>query len=260
MFRLDGKIAVVTGGAQGLGKAIAIALAEAGADIVIADINQVKAEKVISEIKLFGRQSSIIKTDVSDIKSVKKMVGKVISEYSKIDILVNNAGIVYKPQKKKGGASIPLEKINPTNWEDVIKVNITGVFNCCHSVAKYMIERQEGKIINIASVSGFFANWRRSNNAYCTSKGAVIMFTKEIATEWGNKGIRINAIAPGFMETSGAKALEDQELCRYIKMKTPLGRIGKPDDIKGLVVFLASDSSNFITGQTIVIDGGYSLW
>ena len=260
MFRLDGQIAVVTGGGQGLGKAMAIALAEAGADIVIAEIIPDRAEDVVDEIRRIGRKASVIETDVSDVQSVENMTHKAISEFSQIDILVNNVGVVYKSQVNDGDTSIPMEEVNPDNWKHVLKINITGTFNCSQSVGRCMIQRKTGKIINIASMSGVIANWGRFNNAYCTSKGAVIMFTKELATEWADKGIRVNAIAPGYMVTEGAKALKDPKVREHIEIMTPLRRLGVPDDLKGLAIFLASDASAFITGQTIVIDGGYTLW
>ena len=260
LFDLHGKTAILTGAGQGLGKSMAVALAEAGADIVIADKNREKGEEAAQDIINMGSRAVFIETDVTDEKSVETLCKTVVTEFRDIDILVNNAGIVYSPQVPGGDTSIPFENVNTENWEFVLKVNLHGVFHCAQHIGKKMLEQKSGKIINIASMSGIIANWGRLNNAYCTSKGAVIMFTKELATEWGKYGIRVNAIAPGYIKTDGSKALEDPNVVKRLEDVTPLRRPGTPSDLKGSILFLASEASGFITGQTIIVDGGYTLW
>jgi NAD(P)-dependent dehydrogenase (short-subunit alcohol dehydrogenase family) len=197
---------------------------------------------------------------VSDYKNVEKMVDSVYQEFGRIDILVNNAGVVYKPVDS-GGASIPTEDVSPDNCEHVIKVNLCGVFYCAQLVGKMMIEQGSGSIVNIASMSAFVANVGRHNNAYCTAKGGVVMFTRQLAADWAQYGIRVNAIAPGYIRTEiGAGPLEEPTLKELIPRMTPMTRAGVPEDLKGLAVFLSSDASGYLTGQTIIIDGGYTLW
>ena len=260
LFRLDGKTAVVTGGAQGLGFAMGSALFEAGAFLVIADINKENAEKACKEISPDGERVLAVACDVTDHENVKSTFSFIKETAGSLDILVNNAGIVYKPQVENGDASIPIEDTELQNWRRVMSVNLDGIFSCTQAAGKIMLEQGGGNIINISSMSGFIANWGRKNSAYCASKGGVVMFTREAATEWSEKGIRVNAIAPGYMKTAGAKALADPNVLSRIEGSTPMRRPGVPNDLKGLVVFLASDASEFITGQNIIIDGGYTLW
>jgi NAD(P)-dependent dehydrogenase (short-subunit alcohol dehydrogenase family) len=260
LFKLDDRVAIVTGAGRGIGRALAHALAEAGAHVAVAELLKDNGERVVKEIQNIGKRAMSIQTDVSDYESVQKMVDAVYQEFGRIDILVNNAGVVYKPVGS-GGASIPTENVSPDNWEHVIKINLCGVFYCAQLVGKIMIKQGSGSIVNIASMSAFVANLGRHNNAYCAAKGGVVMFTRQLAADWAKYGIRVNAIAPGYIRTEiGAGPLEDPELKDLIPRMTPMTRAGVPDDLKGSVVYLASAASRYLTGQTIIIDGGYTLW
>ncbi len=260
LFKLEDRVAIVTGAGRGIGRALAYALAEAGAHVVVAELLKENGERVVEEIQNLGRRAICIQTDVSDYENVKKMVDSVYQEFDRIDILVNNAGVVYKPVGSEG-ASIPTEDVSPDNWEHVIKVNLCGVFHCAQLAGKMMIQQGSGAIVNIASISAFVANLGRHNNAYCAAKAGVVMFTRQLAADWAKYGIRVNAIAPGYIRTEiGAGPLEAPELKDLIPRMTPMTRAGVPDDLKGLTVFLASDASAYLTGQTIIIDGGYTLW
>lgn len=260
LFKLDNRVAIVTGAGRGIGRTLAIALAEAGAHVAVAELLKENGEQVVKEIQNLGKKAISIQTDVADYESVRKMIDSVYREFGRIDILVNNAGVVYKPAGL-GGASIPTEDVTPDNWEHVIQVNLCGVFYCAQLAGKIMIKHGSGSIVNIASMSAFVANLGRHNNAYCAAKGGVVMFTRQLAADWAKYGIRVNAIAPGYIRTEiGAGPLDDPELKELIPQMTPMTRAGVPDDLKGLAVFFASDASAYLTGQTIIIDGGYTLW
>jgi NAD(P)-dependent dehydrogenase (short-subunit alcohol dehydrogenase family) len=261
LFRLDQKVAVVTGGGRGLGFAMAKALSEAGAIIAIAELDPESGETAAEQIRGSNGQAISVQTDVADITSVERMVDAVKSEFGRIDILINNAGVVYKPQKPGGDGSIPTEEVDPENWDRVIKINLSAVFYCTQKVGQLMIEQGSGSIINIASMSAYVGNLGRHNNAYCASKGGVVMFTRQLAADWAEKGIRLNAIGPGYMRTEmGAGPLNDPKIKDLIETMTPMRRPGVPEDLQGTAVFLASDASSYITGQTILVDGGYTLW
>jgi len=261
LFRLDDQVAVITGGGRGLGRAMAHSLAEAGAHIVIAEMIKENGENVTKEIRALGCRAIAISTDVSDYQSVKQMVEDAYREFGRIDILVNNAGIVYTPDVPGGSVSIPTEDVDPENWDRVVTVNLSGVFYCSQLVGRKMIRQGSGSIINIASVNGFTASVGRHNNAYCAAKGGVVMFTRQLAGDWAQYGIRVNAIAPGYFRTEmGSRALDAPDIKDLIPRITPMKRPGVPDDLKGLVVFLASEASGYITGQSIIVDGGYTVW
>lgn len=252
LFKLDGKNAIVTGSAQGLGKAMAKALGEAGANVAIVDININLARQTAEEFsEKLGRKFVAIQADVTREDDVKLMVEKVISSLGHIDILVNNAGIV---------RHAPAEDMGKKDWDDVIAVNLTGVFLCSQAVGRHMIERKQGKIINIASMSGLIVNYPQPQVAYNASKAGVIMLTKSLAVEWAKYNINVNAIAPGYMKTSmTAPFFEKEEYRRLWIEPTPMKRPGEPEELGGAVVYLASDASSFMTGQVLVIDGGYTL-
>ena len=247
MFDLTGRVAIVTGGAGGLGRPTALALASAGADVVVTSRNLENLNVVAEEIRSLGRKSKAIQCDVTQEEDVKRMVKEVVDEFKKIDILVTYAGLnIPKPAEE-----YPLQ-----DWKKMLDVNTTGMFLCCREVGKVMIKQRYGKIINISSVRGAFA-LPRNYVAYCTSKGAVNMLTKQLACEWGKFGIRVNAIAPTVIETPLTQhILKDPAFAEKFRRGIPLGRWGQPSDLFGAIVYFASSASDFITGQILFVDGG----
>lgn len=239
------KVALVTGSSRGIGYAIAMEFAKRNIDVVINNHEHPQeGRKVADEIRNMGRRAIYIQADVADINQVEKMVDKIISEFGQIDILVNNAGITRDKM---------LEKMDIDDWNQVISVNLTGIFNCTKTVVKYMKRQGGGKIINISSMVGEVGNIGQAN--YAASKGGVISFTKTIAKECVRDNILVNAIAPGFIETSMVKTIPEKVMNKILS-KILLGRLGKPEEVAKLVDFLASDNANYITGQVININGG----
>jgi len=246
MGKLAQKVAVITGGARGIGKQIALTFASEGADIVIGDI--IEMEAAAQDIKDLGREVITVKTDVTHKEAVRNLIDSAIDNFNKVDILVNNAGIV---------RHAPLLEMTEEEWNAVIDVNLKGVFLCTQAVAKHMVERQYGKIINIASIAGLNAVYVSAN--YCVSKAGVIQLTKVCARELGPYGINVNAIAPGVVITDMTYIRTPAEAERFIEERrnlAVLGRIGTAQDMANLALFLASDQSSFITGQVIAADGG----
>ncbi|GAK58736.1 DNA, complete genome [Candidatus Vecturithrix granuli] len=251
-FSLQGQVGIVTGGGQGLGKAFSMAFAEAGADVVIADINPETGAKTAEEIQAIGRRSIFIKTDVTKRASIQAMVAKTLDEFGKIDFLMNDAGIV---------KWLEAEKNSDDDWMAVMNVNLNGLFYCCQEVGKQMIKQGGGRIINIASMSGLIVNYPQNQASYNTSKAAVIHLTKSLATEWAQYNIRVNSISPGYMEGPLAGPLMEDPAYGPVWMgRTPMGRPGKPEELCGVAVLLASEASSFMTGSNVVIDGGYTAW
>ena len=245
---LAGKVAIVTGGKRGIGKAIALAFAEAGADVAICGrvIKDGELEAVAEEIRRLGRRSLAIKADTSHKADVDRMVHEVIAKFGTIDILVNNAGTVI---------TSPLLDMSESDWDEVINVNLKGCYLCSQAVGKIMVERKKGNIINIASIFAFKAIPTRG--AYCVAKAGVVMLTRVLARELGSYGIRANAIAPGMVKTEFSReGWTNPEILKRANAETPLGRIAETNDIVGAALFLASGASDYITGHTIVIDGG----
>ena len=250
LFNLSGKIGIVTGGGRGIGRTLALALADAGADVIIADILIHQGEEVVQEIKKKAKDSLLIKVDFSQKIEIEKMVSETMKHFGRIDILINNAAI---------NIFSPAEEFTLEDWNKVLSVNLTGVFLCAQAVGKIMIEQKGGKIINIASVGGMTGTYRKAI-AYDSSKAGVINLTRSLAVEWGKYNINVNAIAPGMIETDlTRKRLEDKEICEYFVKRVPLGKIGQPDYLVGPVLFLSSEASTWMTGQTIVLDGGQTL-
>lgn len=251
-FKLDGKVAIVTGSAMGLGKAMATALAQAGANIVIADINEEIADNTAKEISETENVEAIaLKVDVTNPDVVNQMVEEVTKQFNKIDILVNNAGMTINAKA---------EEMSFEDWNKVINLNLNGIFLVAQSVGRVMIKQGYGSIINTSSMSGLIANKPQEQCSYNASKAGVIMLTKSLAMEWSKYNIKVNTIAPGYMKTELTKPFFDQggEMIEDWMGFTPMGRPGTPNELGGIVVYLASDASSFAQGSVFTIDGGYT--
>ncbi len=242
---LDGKIALVTGGSRGIGRAIAIALAKEGADVAVNYAGNAKAAEEVKEIiESMGRKAITIQADISDEAAAAKMVEQTIAELGGLDILVNNAGIT------RDNLFI---RMKADEWNAVINTNLTGLFNCAQPAAKYMMKKRAGRIINISSVSGIMGNFGQTN--YSAAKAGVIGFTKALARETAARGITVNAVAPGFIATDMTAAMPEKATEKVLGM-IPMGKMGQPEDIANAAVFLASDQASYITGQVISVNGG----
>jgi NAD(P)-dependent dehydrogenase (short-subunit alcohol dehydrogenase family) len=249
-FDLTGKVAVVTGGNSGLGEAFARALAEAGATVVIAARRQALSEQVAAEILAAGGRALAVATDVTQQGQVEQMVETVGRELGPIDILVNNAGLCYHR---------PALEVPESEFRAVLEVNLFGLWYCAQTVGRRMVERRTGNIINIGSISSFIVNRPQMQPAYNASKAAVHQLTKSLAAEWAPYGVRVNALAPGYVKTDMAP-VDRPEFQRYWIEDTPMRRYASPEELGPTMVYLASDASRFMTGSVLVIDGGYTLW
>lgn len=251
-FSLEGQVAIVTGGGQGLGKVFCHALAEAGADIVVAEINPETGPVTVQEIQAMGRRGLYVETDVRSRESAEAMVEAALAAFGRIDVLVNNAGIT---------RWCDAEDVSGEDWLDVVNINLNGLFYCCQAVAKPMIEQKSGRIINIASMSGMIVNRPQPQASYNATKAAVIHLTKSLAAEWAPHNLRVNAIAPGYMDTPMARPFfADPQYGDLWMDAIPMKRPGRPEELAPVAVLLASDASSYMTGATVVIDGGYSVW
>ncbi len=248
LFDLTGRAAVVTGGSRGLGRGMALALAAAGVDVAVVSRTQSDLEVVAAEVRELGRHSIAISADVADEKQVERMVRRVVQEFKKIDILINSAAIV----SIKPTIEYPVDE-----WQRVMDVNLRGTFLCCKHVGKVMLRKGGGKIINITSVRGL--QGRANDPSYPASKGAVNMLTKSLALEWARNNITVNAVSPVFTHTSmSAPWLDDKTVREWVLSRIPMGRIGEIWDFFGPVLFLASRASDFVTGQILYVDGGWT--
>ncbi len=248
MPQLDNKIAVVTGSAQGIGRAIAETLAQRGAHVVVADINLEKAEATAQAIATStGRRVIAVQTNVTDNASVQSMIDRTLKEFGQIDILVNNAGTTRDNL---------IVRLSDADWDLVLGVNLKGAFNCSKAAVRPMMKRRFGRIVNISSISGLAGQAGQTN--YSSSKAGLIGFTKALAKEVGGRGITVNAVAPGLVPTDLTATLPQNMLDEAIKM-TPLGRLGAVEDIAYAVAFLVSDEAAFITGQVLSVDGGLAM-
>lgn len=246
-MRLHQQVAIITGGASGLGRAAAQLFAGEGAHVVIADYQEATGRETAEAIVQQGGSASSLHVDVSDRESVQAMVNHVVGKYGQIDILINNAGVT---------ADATLPKMKQEQWDRVIAINLTGVFNCTQAVAPFMIERGYGRIINTSSVVGLYGNFGQTN--YAASKGGVIAMTKTWAKELGPKGITCNAVAPGFIRTPMTEAVPEKIL-KMMEEKVPLRRLGEPIDVAQAYLFLASEAGRYVNGTVLSVDGGLTL-
>ena len=247
-FDLSAKVAIVTGSSRGLGQYLAAALARAGADLVITSRTIESLEPFKKALDEMGRKALPVELDVRDHESIRGMVEKVIETYGKIDILVNNAGCNIRK---------PAVEVSWDDWNTVVDTNLKGAFFTAQAAAAHMIPRRYGRIINIGSVTSVFGY--AGIAPYCASRGGIKQLTMSLADEWGRYGITVNCLAPGWFKTEQTRALyESREWVEYLVDRIPLKRPGQPHDLDGAVVFLASDASEYITGQTILVDGGIS--
>jgi NAD(P)-dependent dehydrogenase (short-subunit alcohol dehydrogenase family) len=252
LFDLKGRVAVVTGGAAGLGRQMAGALAELGADVVVCGRKEERCRLAANELETLGGRALAVGCDVTQPADVQRMVDATLAAFGRIDVLVNNAGRAW---------GSPLEDMRLEDWQKVLDTNLTGTFLCAQVVGRVMIRERRGAIVNIASVSGLggaHPDVLRAA-AYHASKGGVIAFTRDLACEWAAHGIRVNAIAPGWFPTHMSKAVLDRQGERMLA-GIPLGRFGGDHDLKGAVAFLATDASAFVTGHVLVVDGGQTVW
>lgn len=246
LFDLSGKRALVTGGGTGLGRAMALALAEAGADVALAARRKDKLEEAAEEIRALGRSAHTVACDLTDPDAIRKTAREAEDSLGPIDVLVNNSGI-----SGEGWATdLPIER-----WNQVLETNLRGAFLMSQAVAPGMIERGGGAIVNVSSVAGFIGV--KMLSAYSASKGGLIQLTKTLALEWAKTGVRVNALAPGYFLTDiNSRFFASEAGERMIKAHIPMGRVGRPDELKGAILLLASDASSFMTGAALVVDGG----
>lgn len=241
----NGKTAVVTGASRGIGKSVALALGKEHCRVVVNFLNnEEKARQVVEEIISYGGNAFAFKADVSNAKEVKEMVKETLKKFGKVDFLVNNAGITRDKM---------FVNMSEADWDEVINVNLKGVFNCTKAILPLMIEKGFGRIVNFTSISGQFGNIGQSN--YSASKAGISGFTKSIAKEVASKGINVNAVSPGLIDTEMHETIPEKVMQKFLE-RIPLKKIGKPEDVAGAVVFLLSENASYITGQTININGG----
>jgi len=247
-FDLSGRVALVTGGSKGLGRAIADALARAGADVAIASRTQAALDVAADGLRQHGHRVAAIAADVTDEASVRDMAGRVVDQCGHVDILVNNAGI---------GDTQPLVDMDAAHWDEILNVNLRGPMLCCKHVGRHMIERNQGKVINVASVMA--THVARYMSAYSASKAAIVQFTRTIALEWMRHNIQVNALCPGYFLTDMNAEFFASERGRAFIAALPIRRLGEPRELEGAAVFLASDATSYVTGTTLYVDGGHAL-
>lgn len=243
-MKLKDKVALITGGARGIGQAIALTFAREGADIVVADVNLEVAQKTALEIEALGRKALALEMDVTDFAQVEAGVNKILDKFGKVDILINNAGIT------KDNLIL---RMSQAEWDAVINVNLKGTFNCIKAVSRPMIKQRSGKIVSIASIIGLMGNPGQAN--YAASKAGIIALTKTVAKELSSRNINANAVAPGFIQTDMTAKLSEEVKAKMLEA-IPLAKLGMPQDVANVCLFLASEDAGYITGQVITVDGG----
>ena len=247
IFSLEGKIAVVIGGTSGIGRALSLGIADAGADVIASSRRREHVDETAAEIERRGRQTLRLCSDVCNRASLEELLEASLQRFAKVDILINCAGII----KRAPTLSMPEEE-----WEDVMNTNLTGTLRACQVFGRHMLERGYGRIVNLASLNSFVA--LNGVAAYAASKSGVVSLTRSLAVEWSTKGVTVNAIAPGVFRTAlNADLLDNTPRGQELLMRTPMGRFGRTEELVGAAIYLCSDAASFVTGQTLVVDGGF---
>jgi NAD(P)-dependent dehydrogenase (short-subunit alcohol dehydrogenase family) len=252
-FRLDGKVAVITGAARGIGFATADALSEAGALVVLTDMDGTAAAKAAAALIAKGRKADHIGLDVIEPRAVEQVQAEILKRHARVDVLVNNAGIAK--------SFIPAESMDDATWLSVLDVNLNGVFWCCRAFGKSMLEQGGGAIVNVGSMSANIVNYPQEQAQYNASKAGVHHLTRSLAAEWAPRGVRVNAVAPTYIETELTKIVAlDPDIRKHWIDGTPMARMGEPAEIASVILFLASDAASLMTGSVVAVDGGYTSW
>lgn len=253
-FKLDGRVAVVTGGGQGIGYSCAQALGEAGATVVVAEMLPDRVKSSVAALEKLGLKASGVTLDVTRSQDVDRAAAEIVKKHGRVDILVNNAGVAK--------SDVRAEDTSDEHWRFHMDVNVDGVFWCCRAFGREMLKQGRGAIVNIGSMSGYIVNKPQPQAFYNASKAAVHHMTRSLAAEWATRGVRVNAVAPTYIETPltafGIK--ENPEMYKTWLEMTPMGRVGQPDEIASVVQFLASDAASLVTGTIVLADGGYTCW
>lgn len=250
LFSLEGKTALVVGGGRGIGAALAHAMAEAGADVAVADLDLATAEETSGHLVSLGVRSLALNVDVTNGAQVDEMVKKVVGEWGQLDVAVNSAGISIQSAA---------EKMTEDVWDKVVNVNLKGIYTCTRAEGEAMLSRGSGSIVNVASISGQIVNRPQRHAQYNAAKAGVVQYSRTCAAEWAGRGVRVNTLSPGHTVSPMTAPTVDEMGPAWVS-NTPMGRLGQPDDLQGAVVYLASAASAYVTGHDLVVDGGYTIW